>query len=114
RLLARAPRSPASDAPADVRRWLAAAGTAADDVIEAARLASGRPPAWEEAVAAIRERGDPITRRELAVSGDDLRAAGMAPGPRLGEVLDRLLDAVLEDPSLNSRELLLARARDLA
>lgn len=114
RALARAPGAPATDAPADVRRWLARAGAAADDVIEAARLANGVLPAWAGTVAAVRERGDPIARRDLAVSGDDLRAAGIAPGPRLGEVLDRLLDAVIEDPSLNERELLLARAQELA
>ena len=33
------------------------------------------------------------------------------PGPKMGLVLDRLLDRVLEDPSLNTREQLLALAR---
>jgi hypothetical protein len=42
------------------------------------------------------------------VSGDDLLAAGVARGPEVGRLLDRLLDAVLADPALNSRERLLA------
>jgi tRNA nucleotidyltransferase (CCA-adding enzyme) len=113
RLLERAPGAPAGDSPADVRRWLARAGTAADDVIAAATLVHGRPPVWASDVAAVRERADPLTRRDLAISGDDLRAAGVPAGPRIGEVLDRLLEAVLEDPALNQREVLLARASAL-
>jgi tRNA nucleotidyltransferase (CCA-adding enzyme) len=60
----------------------------------------------------IRERGDALTRDALAISGVDLRAIGLEPGPKMGLVLDRLLDRVLEDPSINTRERLLALARD--
>ena len=111
--LYRAPPRPASAAAADVRRWLSAAGPAADDVIAAAMLVNGAAPAWSGEVAAVRERGDPLTRKSLAVTGDDLRAAGIPPGPELGRVLDRLLDLVLDDPSLNERDTLIARARSL-
>ncbi len=55
-----------------------------------------------------------LHRKDLAVDGDDLIAElGAAPGPRLGRVLDRLLDAVVDDPTLNDRAtlLLLAQAR---
>ena len=60
---------------------------------------------------AIRERGDPLTRGDLAVTGRDLEALGLG-GKRIGEVLASLLDRVLEDPSANSRERLLALARE--
>ena len=43
-----------------------------------------------------------------------LLVLGVAPGPRVGEVLDRLLDRVLDDPSLNTRERLSALVRELA
>jgi tRNA nucleotidyltransferase (CCA-adding enzyme) len=108
------PAAPDDATPLAVRRWLARVGPAADDLIAVASLADGRAPEWAEAVAAVRERGDPLSRRDLAVSGDDLRAVGIAPGPRLGEVLDRLLDLVLADPDVNRRDVLLARARDFA
>jgi tRNA nucleotidyltransferase/poly(A) polymerase len=50
----------------------------------------------------------------LAVNGDDLMATlGIAAGPVVGAVLDRLLELVLVDPMLNDRSLLLARAREL-
>ena len=53
-----------------------------------------------------------LKREDLAISGDDLIALGMDPGPAVGEVLGRLLERVLEDPSLNRRERLLELARE--
>lgn len=112
--IATLPNSPASPDPADVRRWLSLTGPAADDVIAARQLASGTVPEWAEVVEAVRAAGDPLTRRDLAVTGADLLAAGFQAGPGIGEVLDGLLAMVLEDPALNGRETLLARARTLA
>ena len=60
----------------------------------------------------IRDRGEPLTRADLAVTGDDLTEAGIAPGPTLGECLETLLAAVVEDPSRNTREELLALAKE--
>ena len=51
---------------------------------------------------------DPIEAGDLAVDGDDLRAAGVPPGPLLGKILLCLLDRVLDDPRLNTRERLVA------
>lgn len=49
-----------------------------------------------------------VSLKTLAVSGKDLiNYAGMEPGRELGEVLQKLLDMVIEDPSLNERETLL-------
>ena len=48
---------------------------------------------------------------DLAVGGDELRAAGVAPGPAMARLLHRLLDAVLEDPTLNTVDALLALVR---
>ena len=45
---------------------------------------------------------------DLAVSGDDLRDAGVPPGPLLGKILHCLLARVLEDPRVNTREQLMA------
>ncbi|HEV8365390.1 MAG TPA: CCA tRNA nucleotidyltransferase [Gemmatimonadaceae bacterium] len=56
---------------------------------------------------------DPIAVADLAIDGDDLVAAGVAPGPALGQILTALRDAVLEDPSRNTRDELLALARQL-
>ena len=60
-------------------------------------------------VASIRAAQDPLTLQDLAVNGNDLIAAGVRPGPDVGEVLQRLLALVLEDPQRNTKEYLLSR-----
>ncbi len=52
---------------------------------------------------------DCTSLKMLAVGGSDLIAAGMKPGKELGETLHRLLELVLEDPSLNTKEYLLSQ-----
>jgi len=107
--MASGPAEPAAPDEVAVRRWLAAVGVAADDLTALHRLRWGRDPGWLRTVAAIRERGDPLTRGELAVTGRDLEALGLS-GKRVGETLAALLDRVLEEPAANTREQLLALA----
>jgi tRNA nucleotidyltransferase (CCA-adding enzyme) len=57
------------------------------------------------------EADSPHRLADLAVTGRDLIDAGFEEGPELGRVLRRLLDEVVDDPSRNTRELLLDRAR---
>jgi tRNA nucleotidyltransferase (CCA-adding enzyme) len=54
---------------------------------------------------------DAIDLGALAIDGDDLRSAGIPAGPALGRVLHELLDAVIEDPTENTRDQLLRRAK---
>jgi tRNA nucleotidyltransferase (CCA-adding enzyme) len=107
--MAAGPAEPAGSDEVAVRRWLAAVGGAADDLAALHRLRQGGGPDWLGTVAAIRERGDPLTRGELAVTGRDLEALGLS-GKRVGETLAVLLDRVLEEPAANTRERLLALA----
>jgi tRNA nucleotidyltransferase/poly(A) polymerase len=52
--------------------------------------------------------------KDLDISGDDLiKELGIPPGPHIGEILKELLEKVIEDPSLNKREILLDIARRL-
>lgn len=48
--------------------------------------------------------------KDLAVNGKDLLAEGYPPGKEMGWLLGQLLEQVLENPQLNQREALLARA----
>jgi tRNA nucleotidyltransferase (CCA-adding enzyme) len=57
------------------------------------------------------ERGRPHRLADLAVDGTDLIELGFTEGPELGRTLESLLDAVVDDPALNTRERLLDRAR---
>ncbi|HEY6059768.1 MAG TPA: CCA tRNA nucleotidyltransferase [Gemmatimonadales bacterium] len=94
-----------------VRRWLYQTGPAADDLLALLVATAPRSP-LPKVVAAVRAAGDPLSLKDLAVHGDDLIAAGVRPGPEVGEMLARLLDHVLDDPGHNTRALLLARVRD--
>ena len=111
--VARAPSAPEDLSAASVRRWLAAAGPAVDDLLALWRLRNGADAPWAPGVAEVRRRGDPVTRGDLALDGHDLLVLGVPPGPRVGEVLDQLLARVLEDPSLNTRDQLSAIVRGL-
>lgn len=105
------PVEPAGSGMVEVRRWMAAVGDAAEDLSMLWRLRHGSAPPWDGAMRGIRERGDPLTRKQLAITGLDLREAGVPAGPEMGALLDRLLALVVDDPALNTRETLLARAR---
>ena len=48
----------------------------------------------------------------LAINGHDLQSIGMQPGKLLGAALKHLEELVIEDPQLNSKELLILRARE--
>lgn len=48
-----------------------------------------------------------LSIKELTVNGGDLMAAGMPQGKELGDMLSWLLDKVLDDPSLNTKETLM-------
>ena len=98
----------------DVRKWLSLVGEYADDLLVLLPgLDVSRFPfpvsRLPKVVASIRAAKDPLTLKDLAISGDDLIAAGVRPGPEVGETLARLLAEVLDDPTRNTREQLLAR-----
>jgi tRNA nucleotidyltransferase (CCA-adding enzyme) len=62
-------------------------------------------------VHAVREGAKAFTVRDLAVDGTALmERLKIGPGPAIGAVLSELLEAVLDDPSLNERERLLGIA----
>jgi tRNA nucleotidyltransferase (CCA-adding enzyme) len=111
--------------PVGARRFLARVGReAAPDLLalrRCDRLGRGVDPQpedvarrelFESMVAA--EWNSPVTRAELAVSGDDLLAAGIPAGPVLGRVLALLLEAVVDDPSRNTSAELVRRAEEVA
>lgn len=115
---------------ARVRRWVAVTGRLRVGAVwrlAAARLSAGHGAGEAPSVperrwtrlhslyrralrAAFR---DPMELADLAVDGDDLRSAGVPAGPLIGRILARLLDDVIEDPSRNRREWLMARTLEL-
>ena len=92
--------------PAATRRWLSAVGEYVDDLLVLPQTPGSQ---FLKSVAAIRANRPPLALKDLAVKGDDLIAAGVRPGPDVGETLSRLLEEVLEDPARNTRQYLLTR-----
>ncbi|MGE5092868.1 MAG: CCA tRNA nucleotidyltransferase [Bacillota bacterium] len=105
--IAAARELPVAPGAAGARRWLARTGAAADDLLRLRELTHGAPAPWAAEVEGVRARGEATARKDLAVTGADLLAAGLH-GPAIGEALDRLLERVLDDPALNRRDALLA------
>jgi tRNA nucleotidyltransferase (CCA-adding enzyme) len=83
----------------------------------AAKRETSRPAPAPRAIRSLHRRllesafRDPIDLGSLAVDGDDLRRAGIPPGPVLGRILNGLLAAVIDDPSRNATDWLLQEAR---
>jgi tRNA nucleotidyltransferase (CCA-adding enzyme) len=109
---------------AAVRRFIAKVGRdALTDLFllrEADNVGSGRPrdggglAEIRARVAAQLETGVVIELRDLHIDGDVLMGElGLDPSPRVGEILDALLERAIADPSINRRSTLLALARSL-
>jgi len=85
-----------------VRIACALAGCSADE---------GR--ALDERVRAVLAQRPALRIRDLAVDGHDVMSAtGICPGPGVRRVLSALLDEVLRDPAINTRDRLLKLARN--
>lgn len=63
---------------------------------------------WQD----VQLHGDCLSLKDLAVSGKDLIADGMTPGPDIGRVLEHLLELVLDYPEKNEHDVSSRRADD--
>jgi len=109
---------------ASVRRLIVKVGRQnLKDLIElriADRLGSGTPKAKPYKLRHLeymmeKVQNDPISVKMLKINGDDLmRLLAIAPGPKIGAILDVLLSEVIEEPEHNTLEHLAERARKLA
>ena len=102
----------------DLIRWAGARSRARGALARTGEQPGGPgPPEVARAGRRIRRElasGAPLAVGDLAVSGRDLIALGLKPGPHFGVILEKLLDRVLEDPSANDPERLQGWALELA
>ncbi len=106
-----------------VRRLIANVGLEnIDDLLrlrEGDRIGSGTPKAVPYKLRHLKYMIDKVSHdaisvKMLKVDGKDImEALAMPPGPKLGLILSSLLAEVLDDPTLNEKETLLARAKKL-
>lgn len=104
---------------AAIRRFMRKVGLEnIDDILdlrEADRLGSGaRRTSWrleEMKQRMIDQLHQPMDVTDLAINGNDLITnLNLKPGPLLGKILNSLLEKVLENPDLNTKEQLLKEA----
>ena len=61
-------------------------------------------------ISRVRAQDMALKITDLDINGEDLQGIGIKPGPQMGSVLKRLLDIVIEDPLMNTKEKLLDEA----
>ena len=86
------------------------------DLRRADRLGSGsRETSWRWELfkkRIVEVQKQPFSVRDLKVNGKDvMEILTINPGPKVGEILNRIFKEVEEDPSLNNREILLEKIR---
>ena len=74
---------------------------------------SWRMEKFEERIKQILKK--PFSISDLKVNGNDvMKTLNIKPGPKIGEILNKLFEEVLEDSSKNKKELLLEKIKQLA
>ena len=69
--------------------------------------------ALEMRVAEIRAQDMALTVADLDITGYDLMKVGIEKGPKVGEILEKLLDLVIEKPDLNVKSELLKLSKEM-
>jgi poly(A) polymerase/tRNA nucleotidyltransferase (CCA-adding enzyme) len=108
---------------AGVRRFLRRVGPEnVDDLMkvrEADRIGSGVPKAFPYKLRHLKfmiekVKRDPISPKMLAVKGDEvMKILGLPPGPKVGWILNILLEEVIDEPSRNEGGYLQSRIKEL-
>ena len=109
---------------AGVRRLLKRVGPEyMDDLLkvrEADRIGSGVPKAVPYKLRHLqfmieKVQQDPISPKMLALKGEEvMKIAGIAPSPKVGMIINALMEEVLDDPSNNTKQHLQERVKILA
>ena len=88
------------------------------DVRTADRIGSGsKPTSWRhddfrKRIVKVQEHIPSVT--DLKVDGRDvMKVLGIPPGPKIGQILNKLFEEITEDPKKNNREYLLGRIKEL-
>ena len=62
----------------------------------------------EKEIRKVLQEIPPLSLKDLALTGQDLKGLGYTEGKKVGQVLKELLNIVLEEPALNQKKILLA------
>lgn len=99
---------------AKARRFLSRYGEDSAAALEIAVRLGKADAASVEFLRRIEGEKPCVSLQNLAINGSDLVEERIANGKMIGEILSSLLDAVIENPELNEREILLQKAKIIA
>lgn len=68
---------------------------------------------FEKTYKEIKAAGDALAIKDLNISGKDLLDMGVPQGKAVGEILQTLFEEVIDNPSVNDRDYLINRAKEL-
>lgn len=75
---------------------------------------TGRQKAFEERIKSVFDEAEIFGAEDMAVNGSDiLKHLRIVPGPKIGVILNKLLDTIMEKPLLNTKKDLLNLASEL-
>ena len=100
--------------PLSARRFLRHYGSEWSAAARTLSLLGVLSPEFEKIISSEAEKKPCLSLADLQIDGSQLISLGLAEGKGVGEMLSALLDAVIEDPSLNEREKLIDIAKKLA
>ena len=86
----------------------------ADNMAKRENVVAERIPLIDKTISEVKEvinEKPPLTLRQLAVSGNDLRELGFVPGPDMGKVLNEMLESVIAEQLKNDKQTLLDFAK---
>jgi len=64
-------------------------------------------------ISEVRAKDMALKISDLDINGEDLKSIGVQSGPQMGKILKGLLDVVIEDPLMNTKEKLLDEAKHM-
>jgi len=106
-----------------IRRFIAKVGTDLIMKLVDLRIADnrgGKYPAGVKGILKLKakiieelNRKPPFGPKDLAINGTDLMELGIKAGPAMGKVIKELVELVLDDPNLNTKEQLSTLAKNI-
>jgi poly(A) polymerase/tRNA nucleotidyltransferase (CCA-adding enzyme) len=107
-----------------VRRFIARVGEENIDELFELRVAdaSANPmasfnadeiEALERRISEVREKDMALSISDLEITGNDIIEMGISKGPEVGTLLNALLELVLDDPIINTKEALQQKAKEI-
>ena len=114
KILSIASAVPPKYGPPSIRRFLRECGEFAEGAAAVLTLLGKADPSLSAAVTAEKANAPCISVGGLAINGADLINSGLVSGRQVGEILSALLEKVIDDPSLNTKDRLLLEAEAIA